>query len=340
MKLAKVPKRRAEMVRKRLFLARVARKDLAIFENGDDVFVPVRDSVTEAIANEIGFEIVDGSAEEQECHISPYQRILDEIEIDDSMKALLPWKWEMLGDVLVLRIPSELRSVKYEVAKKYAEVLGAKTVCEEVGIITGEYRTPSLCILHGTETETVHLENGIYYKFDVARIMFSSGNVDERKRMGDIDCRGQTVVDMFAGIGYFALPLAIHAGAKRVVACEMNPLAYDYLKENIRMNHAEETVVPFLGDNRDLEGEGFADRVIMGYVGTTDKFLWKAISLGRPGCIVHYHEVCPIDLLPDRPLNRVSAAAAGRRLEILRMREVKSYAPSTSHVVVEFKILD
>jgi tRNA G37 N-methylase Trm5 len=36
----------------------------------------------------------------------------------------------------------------------------------------------------------------------------------------------------------------------------------------------------------------------------------------------------------------VSEAAAGRRHEILGMREVKSCAPSTSHVVVEFRILD
>jgi tRNA wybutosine-synthesizing protein 2 len=340
MKLAKVPKCRAETVRKKLFLIRVARKDFSIFENGDDVFIPVGEKVTEILANEIGFEIVNGSTEEQTCHIPPYQRIVDEIGIDDSLKPLLPGKWEMLGDVLVLRIPSELESVKCEVARKYAEVLRAKTVCEEVGIITGTYRTPNLCVLHGKDTETVHLENEIYYKFDVARIMFSSGNVDERRRMGELDCRGQTVVDMFAGIGYFTLPLAVHSKAEKVVACEMNPLAYGYLKDNIVINHAEGRVVPFLGDNRDLPGERFADRVIMGYFGTTDQFLKKAISLGRPGCMIYYHETCPIDLLPDRPLSRVSEAAAGRRHEILGMREVKSCAPSTSHVVVEFRILD
>jgi tRNA wybutosine-synthesizing protein 2 len=120
----------------------------------------------------------------------------------------------------------------------------------------------------------------------------------------------------------------------------MNPVAYCYLRENIRINHVEGRVVPVLGDNHDLAGEGFADRVIMGYVGTTDKFLVKAISLGRPGCIVYYHETCPIDLLPNRPLSRVSEATAGRRHEILGIREVKSYAPSTSHIVVEFRILD
>ncbi|MDD1767756.1 MAG: class I SAM-dependent methyltransferase family protein [Methanomassiliicoccales archaeon] len=340
MRLAKIPRQRAEAVRRKLFRLRVARKDLAIFEKGDHIFVPITDGATESLAREIGFEIVCGSSEEQACHVSPYDRILREIGIDDSLKSLLPWKWEMLGNVLVLRIPTGLEEVKHEVARKYAEVLGAKTVCEEVGIITGTYRTPALRVLYGTDTETVHLENSIRYKFDVARIMFSSGNIDERKRMGDIDCRGQTVVDMFAGIGYFSLPVAVHAGAYRVIACEKNPLAYGYLEENIRLNGVEDCVVPILGDNRELEGEGIADRIIMGYVGTTHEFLGKAVGLARPGCTVHYHEVCPIDLLPDRPLKRVSSAAGGRRHEILGVREVKSYGPSTSHIVVDFRILD
>ena len=105
MRLAKIPRQRAEAVRRKLFRLRVARKDLAIFEKGDHIFVPITDGATESLAREIGFEIVCGSSEEQACHVSPYDRILREIGIDDSLKSLLPWKWEMLGNVLVLRIP-------------------------------------------------------------------------------------------------------------------------------------------------------------------------------------------------------------------------------------------
>lgn len=147
------------------------------------------------------------------------------------------------------------------------------------------------------------------------------------------------MVDMFAGIGYFSLPLAVHAHASRVIACEINPVAFGYLKENIGLNQVEGVVTPILGDNRDLPGRGCADRVVMGYVGTTDHFLPKAIELVKPGGVVHYHETCPVDEWPTRPLRRIRENAGARELDVLRMAEVKSYAPAISHYVIDFRVL-
>ena len=47
---------------------------------------------------------------------------------------------------------------------------------------------------------------------DVTRCMFSSGNGTEKARMGRLACCKETVVDLFAGIGYYTLPLLVHAG--------------------------------------------------------------------------------------------------------------------------------
>ena len=78
----------------------------------------------------------------------------------------------------------------------------------------------------------------------------------------------------------------------------------------------------------------------MGYVGTTHEFLPKAFSMVKPGGVVHYHETCPIDEWPQRPLRRIAEAAGGRRYDIGYRGEVKSFAPSVSHYVMDVEMRD
>ncbi|MCU0860757.1 MAG: class I SAM-dependent methyltransferase family protein [Methanomassiliicoccales archaeon] len=340
MRLAKVPRDRAEQVRKRITAMGGLRKDVRIFEEGGHVLIPLVEGFDETKALKLGAEVVEGDARSRACYVSPQEQARRLLSLPRYLEGYLPSKWEMFGDVLVLRIPRELAGIREKVAEAYAQVLGARTVCQERGVISGAHRTPDVEVIWGDGTETVHRENYILYRFDVARIMYSSGNFPEKWRMSRMDCRGETVVDMFAGIGYFTLPLAKHARAERVVACEINPVAYGYLVENISLNGVEGAVEPVLGDNRDLPGERLAHRVLMGYVGTTHEFLPKAFSMVRPGGVIHYHETCPIDEWPSRPLRRIGEAAGGRRWEAVHKGEVKSFAPSVSHYVVDVMVLD
>lgn len=38
------------------------------------------------------------------------------------------------------------------------------------------------------------------YEFDVTKCMFSFGNITEKLRIAGFDCRGETVVDLYAGV--------------------------------------------------------------------------------------------------------------------------------------------
>jgi tRNA wybutosine-synthesizing protein 2 len=340
MRLVKVPRGRAERVRKRIAAMRALRKDVRIFEEGEYVLIPLKEGFDERRLMELDIQIVEGEARSRSHYISPYEQVRGILSLPRELDVQLPQKWEIFGDVLVLRLPEGLIERRREVARAYAKVLHARTVCLERGIIEGVYRTPNVEVIWGDGTETVHRENRILYKFDVAKVMYSSGNFPEKKRMSEMNCRGETVVDMFAGIGYFTLPLAVHARAERVVACEINPVAFSYLKENVAINLVEDKVDPILGDNRDLQGKGLADRVLMGYVGTTHEFLPKAFELVKPGGVIHYHETCPIDEWPQRPFQRIAEAAGTRRFQIGYKGEVKSFAPSVSHYVVDVMVLD
>ena len=98
-------------------------------------------------------------------------------------------------------------------------------------------RTPRTELLHGTAGEVRHRESGYTYILDPQKVMFSMGNRNEKTRIAGLIRAGsghERVADMFAGIGYFTIPMA-GAGA-RVHAMEINPVAFGYLERNIREN--------------------------------------------------------------------------------------------------------
>ncbi|MDW5561919.1 MAG: class I SAM-dependent methyltransferase family protein [Methanomassiliicoccus sp.] len=340
MLLAKVPRERAEQVRKQLFKRKLGAKDRRILRLDDHILIPLRASPPPSLAEELGIELTEGETMVKSCYRPPFDLVLEEAEVPEAVKRSLPHRWEMLGDVLILRLPDDIAAHYGEVARAYAAILGARTVLRERSHIDGVFRTPDMQLLLGDDPETVHLENGIQYKLDASRLMFSSGNIDEKMRMASLDCRGETVVDMFAGIGYFTLPLALHAQATKVIACEINPLAFGYLRQNITLNGLEGRVEPVLGDNRELPGEGIAERVVMGYVRTTAEHLGTAFRLVRKGGIIHYQDTFPLEIFPSRALDNLGAAAGDRGFEVILTREVKSYSPGVSHMVLDVRVLD
>ena len=254
---------------------------------------------------------------------------------------LLPDRWERLGRLLLLRLPGGLSHLEAEVAELYASVLGVEAVLVEEGTVKGVERRPSVRLVWGEGTRTVHREHDVEYEFDAARQMFSKGNVHERLRMGMIVRAGETVVDMFAGIGYFTLPMAKLGSPKLVHACEIDPEAHAFLCKNVARNDVGDVVEAQLGDCREVAPRGVADRVVMGYVGGTEGFLDVAMEvLGDGGGIVHFHEKYGVDQVPDRPMTAVVAAAAeaGRSARLLSWRGVKSYAPAIVHAVLDIEV--
>ena len=62
------------------------------------------------------------------------------------------------------------------------------------------YRSPVNRLVLGEGGWVTHKDNGVCYEFDATRTMFSQGNITEKMRMGRLDCRGEAVVDLFAGV--------------------------------------------------------------------------------------------------------------------------------------------
>ena len=266
---------------------------------------------------------------------APLDRIRARLPADLAPHA--PRRYERIGEVVLLKLGAELGPRRREIAAAFADVLEAKTVLADYGV-QGPWREPAVEVLFGDGTETVHLEDGVRFKLDAARIMFSSGNLAERIRMWRTVRPSETVVDLFAGIGYFALPMAVHGRPARVVACEVNPTAFAYLEENVRLNRAW-CVEPRLGDCRQTAPQEVADRIVMGYL-DGEAYLDVAMAAAKDVAILHYHESTPVEEVPHGPWSRVENAArrADCRAELLAVHRIKSYAPRIRHVVLDVRL--
>jgi tRNA wybutosine-synthesizing protein 2 len=252
---------------------------------------------------------------------------------------LLPRGWCILGDIIVVKIHPFLAPYQYLIGEALLDFYPrCQSVLRDFGI-EGQLREPMRQTIAGNKTQTVHRENSVLFKLDAQKVMFSPGNLNERMRMSLLG-EDEFVVDMFAGIGYFTLPMAVHSRPRKVMAIELNPNAYDYLCQNILLNHVEGIVEPILGDCAKETPQGVADRVVMGMVQFTDRYLQKGIQALRPGGILHYHQTIPSWKYPSAAVKDVTdaAAALGCRAEILRSVKVKKYSPGVVHIVVDAKI--
>src|SRR5947199_10136797 len=115
---------------------------------------------------------------------------------------------------------------------------------------------------------------------------------------------GAVVADLFAGIGYFTLPIAARGRAERIYACELNPTSYAYLVRNMRLNRVT-NVVPLLGDCRAVVPRSTADWVIMGHFDAREYLDVAFDALRRQGTII-YHELCPNAQFPDAVISRLA----------------------------------
>jgi len=204
------------------------------------------------------------------------------------------------------------------------------TVLFPLSDVEGEFRTRRFEVLAGTPvTKTICLEYGHRFEIDLSEAYFSARLATERQRIAGLERGGGQVLDMFAGVGPFAVTLA--EKADRVLAADINPGAVRLMVRNIRMNHAD-NVLPILADATHLPRmvSWTFNRVIMNHPTGALPFLPQAFRLCAPGGTIHCY---------------VLQSAEGEALpEILKYpvaevteRYVRSYSPGRWHAVYDIQ---
>ncbi|XP_048215242.1 tRNA wybutosine-synthesizing protein 2 homolog [Perognathus longimembris pacificus] len=236
---------------------------------------------------------------------SPAQRLCRELRCwaegrgmtwSAELEADLPRSWQRHGDLLLLNgdcfRAKPWEGLEPELWEIVASVLGAQRLAKRARVLPDGMRTPAVTLLLGDHGWVEHVDNGIRYKFDVTKCMFSCGNITEKLRVASLSCAGEVVVDLYAGIGYFTLPFLVHAGAAFVHACEWNPHAVAALRNNLEINGVADRCQIHFGDNRKLKFSNIADRVNLGLIPSSEEGWQVACQMLRQdtGGVLHIHQ--------------------------------------------------
>ena len=213
-------------------------------------------------------------------------------------------------------------------AKILASRPSLHTVLYATGDVSGEYRTREFEVLAGIPTtRTDVIEYGHRFTVDLSTAYFSARLSSERQRilsgMGD----HEAVLDMFAGVGPFAITLA--ARAAFVVASDINPQAILLMLENLARNRTK-NVLPILADAHHLPSEIPCrfDRIVMNLPLSGTAFLADAFLLCKPGGMIHFYSLVSEEGRTSRRISELGGVIAGERI-------VRSYSPKQWHAVYD-----
>ncbi|KAG0483945.1 hypothetical protein HPP92_012029 [Vanilla planifolia] len=261
----------------------------------------------------------------------------------------LPVRWERLGDIVVLPVTCfrdpRWDSITGELWPVVAKSLGALRLARQGRILPTGTRNSTLEILVGDDSWVTHEENGIIYSFDATKCMFSAGNLSEKVRMANLDCRNEVVVDLFAGIGYFVLPFLVKAKAKLVYACEWNQHAVRALKQNVNANSVADRCIILEGDNRVMAPRAIADRVCLGLLPSSECSWRTAVkALRLQGGVLHIHgnvkdskEKAWLESTVESIVNIAKLEGLIWDVSVQHVERVKSYGPRIRHLVADIK---
>ena len=272
----------------------------------------------------------------------------------------LPQKWELFGNLAI--IPNSAmnnsqwqdlfalitQEQEQEIWRIIAQSLRVDRLARQDKIATDMMRTSQVKMLLGGSGEVEINDFGVKFWLDVTKVMFSSGNVTERHRIGNIDMSGEVIVDAFAGIGYYTLPMLVRSNAEHVYACEINPNSIQALQNGAKLNNVSKRLTILEGDNLSTMKQVYsmADRVHLGILPSSEKAWESAINcLKSSGGKLHIHMNVEEEKIDDFVAYCIDSIAKlakqlGREgfVSAEHVEKVKWYAPRIRHIVVDLSV--
>jgi tRNA (guanine37-N1)-methyltransferase len=320
-----VPRSEGERWRRRLQEDGLLRTDLEIQAAGSSIFLPLREPLASAPG---GFPVeVREFSERPRSGPESYREL---VELPPEERALLPRSFDIVGDIVLVRIPPELSGAADAIGAALLRfVPGARVVGQDLGV-HGSARVRELRRLAGTGGfRTVHRENGLRFTVDLDRAYFSPRLAREHARVAALVGPRRRVLDLCCGIGPFARTIAARQPTAEITAVDLNPAAIELLDAELGPPRPGRIHAVCQDAGEFLAHAPAFDHVVLNLPHEGRPLLPALHGHLRPGAIVHYYEVVERSEAAACAREIVAAVAGTGPGRLLDEHVVHEYSPTS-----------
>jgi tRNA (guanine37-N1)-methyltransferase len=325
-----VPRVRGEEVRRDLADSGLLRPDLEIRHEGEFLVLPL-------VASPDGVPPSWGEVVEREFRETPRKgpaRYRDFLPWPDSEKETLPRSFDVVGDIVLIRLPEPLEARKAAVGDALLLfVPGARLVGLDHGVQGPERRREVERIAGSGPWRTRHRENGVELEVDVERAYFSPRLAREHARVAEDVRAGDRVYDLCCGVGPFSVTIAHLGRAASVTAVDANPDAIELLRETLARYPFGGRVTAFVGRVEEFGPDAPpVERVVLNLPHEGIKYLPSVARTVAPGGRLYYYEVVSRTELVGRGEALVNSLQSVGEFAEVAERVVHPYSPASDLV--------
>lgn len=216
--------------------------------NSFETFQPhIRNCLNSCGVSEKDFEWIDKTLTYENWK---HDQILDSVLPENDTKSS---SYSRIGHIVHLNLRDHLLDYRFLIGEVLLDKLkGVTCVINKSETIDNTYRNFKMEVIAGDDNTKVKVkENGCLYEFDFSLVFWNPRLCTEHERLVEKLPPECVLYDVFAGVGPFAIP----AARKRkcdVLANDLNPHSYTWLKHNVKLNKVDDRVKVFNMDGREF----------------------------------------------------------------------------------------